>query len=105
MLRQFTIKGWLYEHITLTWKEGELFSDCPEVLEVIKKRIEELEELKAFIFCPETKRFFTENYLKKPYSAYLVLKHVLEEVYELPDKEEVLRLEDQPSSSTPLLSS
>lgn len=105
MLREFTIKGWLYERVTLTWKEGELFSDCPEVLEVIKQRIQHLEELKAFIFCPETKLFFTENYLEKPYSAYLVLKHVLEEIYEIPDKEEILDLNNQPTSSSPLLSS
>ncbi len=99
MLREFTIEGWLYEHITITWKEGKLYSDCPEVLEVINRQIQQLEKLRAFIFCPETKLFFTENYLQKPYSAYLVLKHILDEVYELPAKEEILALNNQSPSS------
>lgn len=87
---EFMIKGWLYDNITLTWKDGELTGDQPEVLNIIKKRINKLEELKAILLCPETQLFYTENYLKEPFSAYLVLKHLLDVIYEEPDKKELL---------------
>ncbi|MBA4493766.1 hypothetical protein ACFO25_05160 [Paenactinomyces guangxiensis] len=87
---EFTIKGWLYDHVTLKWKDGQLMSDQTEVLQVIKKRIQELEESKAFIQCPETGLFYTDNYLKEPFCAYLVLKHILDVIYEEPDKKELL---------------
>ncbi|SEN50691.1 hypothetical protein [Lihuaxuella thermophila] len=87
---EFMIKGWLYDHITLIWKDGELTGDQPEVLRIIKKRINKLEELKAILLCPETHLCYTENYLKEPFSAYLVLKHLLDVIYEEPDKKELL---------------
>lgn len=87
---EFTIKGFLYDHITLTWKDGKLSSDQPELLRLIKKRIQQLEEVKAFILCPETRLFYTENYLKEPFSAFLVLKHILDVIYEAPEKKELL---------------
>ncbi|MFC7439724.1 hypothetical protein [Laceyella putida] len=90
--REFTIKGWLFDHITLTWREGELIADKPDILQVIKNRVKQLEELKAFILCPETRRFYMENYLAEPLSAYLVLKHILDTIYEGPDKKELLRI-------------
>jgi hypothetical protein len=60
-------------------------SDKPDILEIIHNRIATLEEIKAFILCPKTGLFFTENYLRDPYAAYLVLKHLLEVVFEEPD--------------------
>lgn len=89
---EFTMRGWLYDHITLTWKNGKLLSDRPEIQEIIEERIQQLEALQAFVLCPDTKKVYTGNYLKHPLSAYLVLKHILEVVYEAPEKKDVLRL-------------
>lgn len=86
------MKGWLFDHITLTWREGELTADKPDILQVIIQRVKQLEELKAFILCPETHRFYMGNYLAEPLSAYLVLKHILDSVYEGPDKRDLVRI-------------
>jgi len=100
--RKFTIKGWLYDHITLTWKNGKLLSDRPDIQKIIEERIQQLEEIQAFVLCPDTRIFYTENYLKEPLSAYLVLKHILDVVYEAPDKKEVLRLSQPVAAYLPL---
>lgn len=89
---EFTMKGWLYDHITLTWKNGKLLSDRPDIQEIIEDRIQQLEKLPAFVICPDTNKVYTGNYLKHPVSAYLVLKNILEVVYEAPDNKDVLRL-------------
>jgi hypothetical protein len=95
--REFTIKGWLYDSVTLTWREGTLICDRPEILPMIEERIRKLEEIKAFILCPETRLFYTENYLAEPFSAYLVLKHILDIVYEAPDKNDILSITRLPA--------
>jgi hypothetical protein len=90
MKKEFTIKGWLYGPVSVTWKNGTLSCEPPEMLETIQRQIEKLEEINAFFLCPETGLIFSENYLAEPFSAYLVLKHLLETVYEAPDKHELI---------------
>ncbi|WP_124726690.1 hypothetical protein [Staphylospora marina] len=98
--REFVIKGWLYEPVTLIWREGTLSSDNPEILASVKEKIRKLEEIGAFFLCPETRLCYTENYLADPFSAYLVLKHVLEVVHEAPDKAEVLAMSRLPAAKS-----
>jgi hypothetical protein len=100
---EFTIKGWLYDHITLTWKNGELMADNAEVLQFIHTQIQLLEETETFIFCPNTRLFFTKNFLQQPLSAYLVLKHLLKRMDEAPDEREFLPMHLH--SHTPLFPS
>ncbi|MBD1373614.1 hypothetical protein IC620_14800 [Hazenella sp. IB182357] len=87
---KFTIKGWLYDHVTLYWENGQLTSDRADILQVVFRRIDEIEASEAFLLCPKTHLFFTSNYLDEGYSAYLVLKHILEFVSEEPNPEELL---------------
>jgi hypothetical protein len=87
---EFTIKGWLYDHITLTWKNGQLTADNFGVLQFIHQQIQILEKAETLVFCPNTHSFFTENFLQQPLSAYLVVKHILEKIYEAPDERDLL---------------
>ncbi|TCS96889.1 hypothetical protein [Hazenella coriacea] len=96
---EFTIKGWLYDHITLTWKNGKLFGDHPEILEIIQTRVQQLEKVKAMILCKETHQYFTENYLQQPLSAFIVIQNILEEIYESPSLRDILQLNSNQHSN------
>jgi hypothetical protein len=86
---EFTIRGWLYGHIALTWKNGELTADNTQLLQLIHQRIQQLEETETFVFCANTRLFFTKNFLQQPLSAYLVIKHILQEIDEALDEREM----------------
>jgi hypothetical protein len=86
---EFTIRGWLYGPIALTWKDGKLTADNTQLLQLIHQRIQQLEKTETFVFCSNTRLFFTKNFLQQPLSAYLVIKHILQEIDEAPDEREM----------------
>lgn len=85
---RFSITGWLGVKVTLTWEDGKLVSDSP-LLPVIQQIIEDYEK-SGYVLQEHTGGVpFEQDVLAHPYSAYLILTHILSDIEEAPNPDDL----------------